>query len=130
MSKNAIIIALSALFLVASILFSVTQKKSYVNSLTNIKEESAQVEHIAALQQLWKAKGMKSKIEKIINTASKSKIERFNVKRGKADIKLNSLTDREFNKILTKLAMLPLQFKKLQIVRSGEQFILECLCVW
>jgi len=130
MSKNAIILALSALFLAASILFSITQKKSYEQSLTNLKEEHSQVEHIAALQQLWKAKGMKGKIEKIINRASKSKIERLNIKRGKADIKLNSLTDIEFNKILTKLSMLPLQFKKLQIVRNGDQFILECLCVW
>jgi ribosomal protein L17 len=130
MSKNTIVIALFSLFLAASILFSLSQKKSYEKSLKNLKEESIQVEHIAALQSLWKAKGMKSKIEKIIKLAPSSKIERFNIKRGSADIKLNSLTDKEFNKILTKLAMLPLQFKKLQIVRSGNQFILECLCVW
>jgi hypothetical protein len=130
MSKNAIVLAISALFLAASILFSITQKSNYKKALNSIKQESAQVEKIAALQQLWKAKGMKSKVEKVLNLAPASKKERLAIKRGKADIKLNSLTDRELNKILTKLSMLPLQFKKLQIVRSGEEFVLECLCVW
>jgi len=129
-NKNLIVIALSLLFLIGAIFFSYTQKKSLEQTIKQVKEESLEVKRVATLSALWKGKGIKSKIERIINSISPNKKERFQIKRGKVEIKLNSLTDKELNRVLTKLAMLPLQFKKLQIVKSGDNFILECSCVW
>lgn len=129
MNKNIIIIAISAIFLVASIAFSYMQKKSFNASLDRVKQESLEVKEVASLQQLWKAKGIKSKIQRVLNQIPASK-KSLNFKRGKVDMKLKSLSDRELNKVLTKLSMLPIQFKKLQILRNGEVFTLECLCVW
>jgi len=130
MSKNSIFIVVATLFLIGSLTFDFNQKSKFGNSLKQIKNERAEIEHIASLQQLWSAKGIKSKLDKVLKLVSSNKKERFLVKRSKADIKLNALTDKELNKVLTKLAMLPVQFKKLLVTRSGEEFILECLCVW
>ncbi len=129
MNKNIIIIAISAIFLVASVAFSYMQKKSFNASLDRVKQESLEIKEVASLQQLWKAKGIKSKIQRVLNQIPASK-KSLNFKRGKVDMKLKSLSDRELNKVLTKLSMLPIQFKKLQILRNGEVFTLECLCVW
>jgi len=130
MNKNIILIAISLLFLVGSIIFSYLQKKNYYNSLNRVKQESIEVKEVASLQQLWKAKGIKKRIQRVIGPIAPAKKERVNFKRNKVDIKLNTLTDKELNRVLTKLSTLPLQFKKLKIVRSGDEFILECLCVW
>ena len=130
MSKNIILIAISTLFLLGAIIFDISKKSEFKNEIKNLKEESIEVKKVAELQNLWKGKGLKSKIEKIINTIPPSKRENYLVKRSKAEIKLNSLSDKELNRVLSKLAMLPIEFRKLQIVRSGDEFILECTCVW
>ena len=130
MSKNYIYIIVASLFLIASILFSFMQKKEYKNSLNSIKQERLEIQKIASLKELWSAKGMKSKLEKILNIIPKSKRETLLIKRSRAEFKLNSLTDAEINRVLSKLAKLPLQFKNLLITRSGDQFIMESKCVW
>lgn len=129
MNKNIVLLAISSIFLIASIAFSYMQKKSFNASLERVKQESIEVKEVASLQQLWKAKGIKSKINKILNPLPSSK-KSVIFERSKVNIKLKNLSDRELNKVLTKLSMLPVQFKKLQILRSGELFTLECLCVW
>jgi preprotein translocase subunit SecF len=129
MNKNIVLLAISSIFLIASIAFSYMQKKSFNASLERIKQEKFEVKEVASLQQLWKAKGIKSKIQKILNSLPSSK-KSLTFERNKVNIKLKNLSDRELNKVLTKLAMLPIQFKNLRILRSGELFTLECLCVW
>ena len=129
MNKNLILITISSIFLIGSIAFSITQKDEFANSLERVKKESFEVNSIASLQQLWKAKGVKSKIQKILNPISSSK-KSVIFERSKVDIKLKNLNDKELNRVLTKLSMLPISFKKLQVIRKGEQFSLECLCVW
>lgn len=129
MNKNLILLTISLIFLIGSIAFSFTQKKEFANSLERVKKDTLEVNSVASLQQLWKAKGVKSKIEKILKPIASSK-KSLLFKRSKVEIKLKNLSDRELNRVLTKLAMLPISFRKLQVVRKGEQFSLECLCVW
>ena len=129
MNKNLILLTISLIFLIGSIAFSFTQKKEFANSLERVKKDTLEVNSVASLQQLWKAKGVKSKIEKILKPIASSK-KSLLFKRSKVEIKLKNLSDRELNRVLTKLAMLPISFRKLQVVRRGEQFSLECLCVW
>jgi hypothetical protein len=130
MSKSKILIALSILFLIGSVAFDFSQKKSFANSLQNIKDERTQIAYVADLKALWGAKGMKSKLTRVINSIPSSKKKNFLVKRNKAEIKLVSLSDRELNRVLSKLANLPLEFRKLSVVKSGDNFDLECTCVW
>ena len=130
MSKNVIVVIVSILFLIGSIIYSFSQKSTLGKTVKRVEQESLEVKDIASLQNLWKGKGLKSKIEKIVNSVSKAKRERFNVKRSKVEIKLKGLNDKELNRVLTKLAMLPVEFRKLQLLRKGSEFELECLCVW
>lgn len=129
-SKNAIAIGLSALFLIASVAYSMSMKKSYIKSTQEAKVQGSEIERVASLQKLWSAKGEIKKINSILKSVPENKKVGINVKRSKASLNFTELTDRELNKILTKLAMQPLQFKKLKIKRSGENYSLECLCVW
>jgi len=130
MSKNIMLIAFSLLLLAGAVAFDYIQKKEFTQNLQRIKEDNFEVKKVASLQQLWKAKGMKSKIQRVLANIRANKKERVEFKRNKVDIKLNNLSDKELNRVLTKLSMLPIQFKKLQIRRNGQDFILECVCVW
>ncbi len=130
MSKNLLIVVVSALILVASIGFTITQKRAYNKSLTEVQEQISEIKSVAALQDLWKAKGIKSKIGRILNIVPNSKRVATKIDRAKATLKFINLNDRELNKLLSKLAMLPIEFKDLKITRSNQNFSMECLCVW
>ncbi len=130
MSKSRVLILLSLLFLVGGILFFNYEKRAYNKRVQEISQESAEIEKITALKSLWSAKGMQKKLRTLFNRVPKTKIERLKIKRNSADIKISGLNEKEINYLLTKLAMMPLSFKKLSIVKSGNYFILETLCVW
>ncbi len=129
-SKNIIALAIGLLLLIGSIFYSVTMKRSYEKSLQEAKTEVKEITTVASLQRLWKAKGEIKKINTILQTVPSSKKAGISVKRSKATLSFKNLTDKELNKILTKLAMQPIQFKSLKILRSGENYSMECLCVW
>ncbi len=130
MSKNMILVVVSIVVLLASALFSISQKKEYSKSLNSIKEEKKSIEYIASLKSLWDAKGIKSKIEKALLSIPKERVKSYTQKRGKANIEFNSLSERELNRILSKLSILPLQFKELKVSKVSNKFILEIQCVW
>ena len=130
MSKGRIVTLLAILFVVAGIFFTIYEKREYAKRLEAVKQESAEVKKIVSLKTLWGAKGMQKKLHTLFQRVPKEKIERLKIERNKVDIKINSLNEREINYLLTKLAMLPLSFKKLIVVKSGNSFILETLCVW
>ena len=129
-NKNIIALGVGSLFLIASIAYSVTMKKSYEENLKETKTQISAIKSVAALQKLWSAKGEIRKLNSILKIIPNSKKVGINIKRSKASLNFVNLTDRELNKILTKLAMQPLRFKKLKISRNGEKYSMECLCVW
>ena len=129
-SKNVIALGVGALFLVGSIAYSVSMKNSYKKSVQEVKAQIAEIESVAALQKLWSAKGESRKINSILQTVPNAKKVGIDIKRSKASLNFVNLTDKELNRVLTKLAMQPIQFKKLKISRSGEKYSMECLCVW
>jgi len=129
-SKNMIALAIGVIFLIGSIFYGITMKSSYQKSLKESKVKIDEIKTVASLQRLWKAKGEIKKINNILQSLPSSKKTNVSVKRSKATLGFVNLTDKELNKILTKLAMQPIQFKKLKILRSGEKYSMECLCVW
>lgn len=130
MSKNILLIVATLLFAIFSIFYNFSQRANYKRELVTIKQDHQEVQKVIALQKLWGSKGIKSKIDKVISTTPKGKIINYKIKRSRLDLKLSGLSDRELNKILTKLSMLPIQFKSLKVARDGEKFLMECLCVW
>ena len=129
-SKNLLAIVLSGIFLVGSVVYSAAMKKNYTISTQEAKVQGSEIESVASLQKLWSAKGEIKKIKAILKSIPDVKKVGIDVKRSKASLRFTELTDRELNKILTKLAMQPVQFKKLKITRNGEKYSMECLCVW
>jgi len=130
MSRNSIIILLATLFLIGSAFYSYTEQKSYIKTVKVVNKEKSEIQNVASLQKLWGAKGMISKINRVIQTIPNNKKNGVKVSRSKAILSFVNLTDKELNKLLSNLAKLPVQFKTLNIVRSGEAYKMECLCVW
>jgi len=130
MNKNALIITLSALFLIASAIYSYSQKKSYTKAVQEANIQANEIEQVAQLQKLWGAKGVISKLHRVLKNVSDNKKIGVKIDRTKAKLGFGNLTDKELNKILSSLAKLPIQFKSLNITRSGEKYSMECLCVW
>ena len=129
-SKNFIALGVGVLFLAGSIAYSITMKNNYIKSVQEVKAQVSEIESVASLQKLWSAKGEIKKINSILKAIPNAKKVGIDIKRSKASLNFVNLTDKELNRILTKLAMQPIQFKKFKISRSGEKYSMECLCVW
>jgi len=127
LSKSSLLIVGSIIFLALSALFSYNAKSNFLEESKRVKAEIVELKETKDLQKLWQAKGMKSKLEKALNSF---KTKNIRVDRKKAVISAANLTDLELNKMLNKLASLPVQFKELKIDKSDKNFNLECKCVW
>lgn len=130
MSKNKLVSLLVSLFVIAGIAFSVYQKRAYQKGVQEIEKKKTEIQKVVTLQHLWKVKGAQKRLHKIFDSIPKSKVERLKIERTKADIKINLLSEKEINHLLSKLAMLPVSIKKLNIAKDGNLFILETLCEW
>jgi len=111
MSRNSIIILLATLFLIGSAFYSYTEQKSYIKTVKVVNKEKSEIQNVASLQKLWGAKGMISKINRVIQTIPNNKKNGVKVSRSKAILSFVNLTDKELNKLLSNLAKLPVQFK-------------------
>jgi len=130
MNKNSLIIAIGALFLIASIIYSYTQKKSYIKTIYETTIQANEIKQIARLQKLWGAKKVTTKLHKALKSLPSDKKIETKIYRSKATLNFKNLTDKELNKIISSLARLPVQFKNLNITRMEEKYSMECLCVW
>ncbi len=127
MSKKAIIILASVVFLVASIAYDFYAKQEFLKHKESVSKEMVEVENIIALKKLWSATGLKKKIERVINSLPDKRVK---FKRKSFELVANNLSYKELNHALNKFASMPLRFKKLHIKKVGNNFNLECLCEW
>ncbi len=130
MNKNLLIVVAALLILIASIAFDISQRRAYYQNQAKVQKEIDEIKSVAVMQKLWKAKGIKSKINRILNSIPANKRKNVKISRSKAQLNLSNLSDRELNKVLSKLAMLPIEFKSLNIKRDNQNYSMECLCVW
>ena len=129
MNKNSIIIALSTLFLIGALIFSYIQKQKFFKELEDIKVQKQEIVQTIALQKLWRAKRVKSKIESAV-ASLKNNQKYLKIDKNKAVVNLANLNEKELNRVLSKLASMPIQLKNLDIKKVGNNFTLECKCVW
>jgi len=126
-NKGSLIVIASLIFLALSVLFSYNAKKQFIQENKRVKAEIVELKQIQDLQNLWRAKGMKSKLNKALASFSPKDLK---IERKKAILKANNLNYTQLNKMLNKLASLPLQFQELKVDKNGDNFNLECKCVW
>jgi hypothetical protein len=126
-NRGTILVLVALLFLGGSIAYNYKAKSSYQNEIKSLASLKQEVLYTKDLQRLWRAKGMKSKLEKALASFGSKQLK---IERKKATLSAKNLSYTELNKMLNKLASLPLQFRDLIINRSGNNFNLECTCVW
>ena len=85
---------------------------------------------IGQLRRLWDAKGIQTKLRPIQRSIPGAKNRTFTLKRRSLELKAVDLEGRELNRLLGKLGALPLQVKRLAILRNKDRYKLECKCVW
>ena len=127
MNKEIIAILVGVFILFSAIGYNFYIKNSFKKEIKEINSNIEQIEYINNLKKVWSPKGIKSKIKQTISSISNKKIE---LKRSKATISLKNLSDRELNRVLGKLASMPINFKLLNINKSGDKFNMECKCDW
>ena len=126
-NRGSLIVIAGVLFLALSAFFSYSAKKEYIKESKRVKQEIVELKETKDLQRLWRAKGMKSKLNKALAGFSSKDLK---IERKKATLKATNLNYTQLNKMLNKLASLPLQFKDLRVDKKGDNFNLECKCVW
>ncbi len=129
LNRNLLIL-LGILFVIGSVFFDYKQKRDFNQNISQLQSEQKEIESVAKLQKMWLAKGMIKKINKIANSVSASKKVNSTVKRSKAKLKFKNLTYSELNRVLSKLASLPVRFNYLNIQKEKNNYLMECSCVW
>ena len=128
--KSVIVLALAILLLLGGVLFSHYSKKHYEEAVVESKKELNIINEVLYLQNLWGGKGVYKKLKKLIKDFPDSGRRMVKLERRKFTLSLDNLSDRELNRIVSKIASLPVQFIQLDILRSGQRYRLECLCKW
>lgn len=128
--NRSLLILLGILFVIGSVFFDYKQKRDFNQNISQLQSEQKEIESVAKLQKMWLAKGMIKKINKIANSVSASKKVNSTVKRSKAKLKFKNLTYSELNRVLSKLASLPVRFNYLNIQKEKNNYLMECSCVW
>jgi hypothetical protein len=129
LDRGAIFILLSLAILASGVAFNYFKKREFLDSFKQFQTIKREIAYIKKAQKVWNTKGITKKIHmalKRIPSAKKSIL----LKRKKVQIKLKNLNSKSLNYALGRLASLPLQFRDLKIKKVGENFNLECLCVW
>jgi len=129
MSKNILAIAIATLFLIGSIAYNYSARKSYEDNLNRINAQIDDIKYIKNLKRVWSAKAITKKINKALSSVP-AKSKKVLIKRKKATISLKSLNERTLNTALSKLASLPINFRELKVAKSGRMYELECKCDW
>ena len=129
MSKNILAIAIATLFLIGSIVYNYSARKSYEDNLNRINTQIDDIKYIKNLKRVWSAKAITKKINKALSSVP-AKSKKVLIKRKKATVSLKSLNERTLNTTLSKLASLPINFRELKVGKSGNLYELECKCDW
>ncbi len=129
MNKNIIVVLVAFVFALAALAFKYYQKNEFQKQVSQLEKEKKELFYIKELERIWSAKQIRMKVSQALANIEEKK-KRINFSRKKLTLFLNDLTDKEINLALSKLASLPLKFKDLKLQKSGENFKMECVCVW
>jgi hypothetical protein len=97
---------------------------------TEVHRTQERLRQIGQLRRLWDAKGIQAKLRRIQGSIPGAKNRMFTLKRRSLELKAVDLEGRELNRLLGKLGALPLQVKRLAILRDKDRYELECKCIW
>ena len=117
-----------ALFLVA-LLFAHYRKAHFYTAAQETKAEIAEIKEAAALQRVWRPKGVSKRVEKLKTIVDSSKVK-WRMGRTKLEATFSGLSGAEADKIVGKLLSLPVRIERLLFTKTGNTYRLECTCKW
>ncbi|WP_292657746.1 hypothetical protein [Nitratifractor sp.] len=128
--RNLLLLGLALAITLAAFLFKTVQHRELEQKQKQTQIALAQIQKTVALEKIWRGKGLPKKLDRLKNEFPKEKIKAFRFKHKKAAIAFQNLSGRELNRLVSKLASLPLQFKTLVIERQKDRYSMECTCLW
>ena len=123
-------LALSLLVAAGALAYHLHEKNRMETAISESQKGIAEIRETIALKQFWQSKEMKRRLSAIQSSVPGGKMTRFEIARKKLTLSAKELSGRQLNRLLGKIAALPLQIEKLQIKRLNDHYRLECRCKW
>jgi len=127
--RNGLIVGISFVLMLIAFFYKNIQLSSQMEQLSVIKQEVRDIKEIIGHKSVWSNKNLSKKVEKLKTMVPVSKV-RWNKEGKKVTASYKELTSKELNRIITRLMSLAVQIVKLDIVKSGENYHVECICKW
>ena len=127
--RYELIVVFSFLLLLMAFFYKNAQISTQAEQLFAMKQEVRDFKEIIAQKRIWADKGLSKKIDKLHSIVPVSKVT-WSKKGKKLTARYKSITAKELNKLITKMMSLAVQIVTLDIVKSGENYNVECKCKW
>ena len=127
--RNEIILGAAILFFLAALLFKYERKTEVLSSQKQIQKELTELRDLEAMKNIWGAKGIPKKVQRLQTLAPASKVS-WHKEAKKLSASFNNLSGRELNNVLNKILNLPVVIELLDITKTGKTYRLECKCKW
>ena len=125
--KNEIIMVLAICVLLGAFFYKQKAQKAQKDDASIVILQ--ETKKIIALKKIWADKSSISKIKNLKNIVSSSKVK-WNKKSKKLSVSFLDLSNKEFNKVMTKIMNLPIEIISLEAKEVDSKYKVEMKCKW
>lgn len=127
--KNELIVLLALLLLIIALVYKQVKVSAVNNSATGTSSSLHELKEVIALKKVWGDKKITKKIEKLKSIVPPSKVK-WSRQGKKLTATFDNLTDKELNRLITKVMNLPVEIQKLKIHKTATSYKMELKCKW
>lgn len=127
--QNEIIVLGAFVFMLAAYAYKNYQVTQQTQNVSEVKYALSELKEALALKKVWSDKKILKKIETLKSTVAGSKVK-WSKKGNKLTANYENLTDKELNKLVTKIMNLPIVITLLDIEKIGSSYRVEFKCTW
>ncbi|GEM_PF-2106357 len=128
--RNEVMVGVALLALIFAYLFKNVSRSHFDETRALVKRSVEEIEEAKRLKSLWHVGNMRKRVEALGSAVAPSKLSAFKIQRRKVTMFVKDLKASELNRLVNKIASMPLRIEKLSIERKNNGFTLECLCKW
>ena len=127
--QNELIVLASLLLLIVAIVFKNVRVSSAIESSHSVSRSLNDLKEVVDLKKRWADKTTKTKVDKLKNVVSSSKVK-WMKKTKKLTAIYTDISSKELNKVVTTLLNIAVQIDKLEIKQTGTTYKVELKCKW
>ena len=127
--QNELIVLASLLLLIVAIVFKNVRVSSAIESSHSVSRSLNDLKEVVDLKKRWADKTTKTKVDKLKNVVSSSKVK-WMKKTKKLTAIYSDISSKELNKVVTTLLNIAVQIDKLEIKQTGTTYKVELKCKW